>query len=301
MFEYLIMKLVQRIGLAYYRTKLRIIAVVSPRKAAQIAFKIFCTPYTRRKNYTEPQIFGKAEKLSFQLSQFKIHGFKWMPKKSNGYKVLICHGFDSHSYRFEGYIKPLLHEGFGVLAFDAPGHGLSSGSQITLPVYRDVVLEIHKRFGPIDGIMAHSLGGLGAGLALEKMENHQHKRFVLIAPATESWRAIHTFFKYIKVSNAVKEEFEKLIAELGNYPSSWYSVSRIMQEITTSTLWVHDREDTITPFDDMKHLLEKNLTHIEFEITEGLGHSAYRDEKITKRIVSFLAGIKHHNKSRIKI
>jgi pimeloyl-ACP methyl ester carboxylesterase len=295
------MKLVQRIGLAYYRNKLKIIALVSPRKAAQIAFKIFCTPYTKRKKYLEPLIFEQAEKLSFTLSHFKIHGFRWMPEKPNGFKVLICHGFDSLSYRFEGYIKPLLHEGFEVLAFDAPGHGVSSGSQITLPVYRDVVLEIHKKFGPIDGIMAHSLGGLGAGLALEKMENHQHKRFVLIAPATESVRAIQTFFKYIKVSNAVKEEFEKLIVELGNYPSSWYSVSRIIQEITTPTLWVHDKEDTITPFDDMKHLLEKNLQHIEFEITQGLGHSAYRDDKITKRIVSFLTGIKHHNKSVIQV
>lgn len=295
------MKLSQRIVLAYYRNKIRTLALISPGKAARVAFKIFCTPYTRRKKYIVPQIFEKAEKLSFKLSHFQINGFRWKPEKGNGYKVLICHGFDSLSYRFENYIIPLLHEGFEVLAFDAPGHGLSSGSQITLPVYRDTVLQIHKRFGPIDGIMTHSLGGLGAGLALEKMEDHQHKRFVLVAPATESWRAINTFFKYIKVSNNVKEEFEKLIVELAGYPSSWYSVSRIMQEITTPTLWVHDKEDTITPFDDMKHMLEKKLPHIEFEVTQGLGHSAYRDDKITKRIVSFLAGIKQNSRSIIAI
>ncbi len=286
------MNLAQRIVLAYYRNKIKTIAVVSPRKAAQVAFKIFCTPYTGRKKYIIPEIFETAEKLSFKLLHFKIHGFRWKSQKSNGYKILICHGFDSLSYRFEGYVNLLLQEGFEVLAFDAPGHGLSSGNQITLPVYRDTVLEIHKRFGPIDGIMAHSLGGLGAGLALEKMEDHQHKRFVLIAPATESWRAIDTFFTYLKVSSRVKEEFEKLIVELAGYPSSWYSVSRIMHEITTPTLWVHDKEDTITPFDDMKHMLEKNLPHIDFEVTQGLGHSVYRDDKITKRIVSFLAGLK---------
>lgn len=289
------MKISQRLIFSYYRSKVNLIALLSPKKAAKAAFKIFCTPYTRRKKYVAPPIFVKAEKLSFKIFEFKIHCFRWKPEISSGHKILICHGFDSLSYRFEMYITLLLQEGFEVLAFDAPAHGLSSGTQITLPLYCDTVLEMHKRFGPIDGIIAHSLGGLGAGLALEKIEDHKNKRFVLIAPATESWRAIHTFFNHIKVSNSVKEEFEKLIVGLAGYPSSWYSVSRIMEQITTPTLWVHDKEDTITPFDDMKHMLEKNLPHIEFEITQGLGHSVYRDNKIAKRVASYLACLKHNS------
>ncbi len=56
------MNLAQRIVLAYYRNKIKTIAVVSPRKAAQVAFKIFCTPYTGRKKYIIPEIFETAEK-----------------------------------------------------------------------------------------------------------------------------------------------------------------------------------------------------------------------------------------------
>jgi pimeloyl-ACP methyl ester carboxylesterase len=289
------MKLAQKLALSYYSNKLRTIAIVSPRKAAEEAFKLFCTPYSKRKTQKTPTIFKQAERLSFILAEHTIHGFRWKPAKGNGHKILICHGFDSSSYRFERYITPLLNHGFEVLAFDAPGHGLSSGSRITIIIYRDMVLEINKRYGRVDGIMAHSLGGLGAGLALEKMEDKQHKRFVLISPATESTRAINTFFKFIKVPDKVKEEFEKMIVELGGYPSSWFSVSRIVQQITTPTLWVHDREDTITPFEDMKHIPEKKLPHIDFEITQGLGHSSYTDDKVAKRIIDFFAGMLVNN------
>jgi pimeloyl-ACP methyl ester carboxylesterase len=286
------MKFLRQLALHYYRLKLGVIGFFSPRVAARVAFKMFCTPYTKSKKYIVPPIFEDAEKLSFDLASHHINGFRWTPKNATGSKVLICHGFDSYSYRFHEFIQPLLEEGFEVLAFDAPGHGLSSGRQITMPVYQQMVLEIHKRFGPVDGIMAHSLGGLGAGLALEKMQDHQLKRFVLISPATESTRAIQTFFKYIKVSPRVKEEFENLIQEIGGNPSSWYSVARVMQEITTPTLWIHDKEDSITPFDDMKHLLNIPLPHIQFEITTGLGHSLYRDKAIAKKIVAFLCVLK---------
>jgi pimeloyl-ACP methyl ester carboxylesterase len=287
-----IRKIVRNSIIGYYKYKFNLIAVVSPRKAAQAAFNLFCTPYTKRRKQSAPSIFQKGEKLSFTLNEFEINGFRWRPAKETLHKVLICHGFDSSSYRFERYIEELLKQGFEVLAFDAPGHGLTSGKQITLLAYRDMVLEINNRYGAISGIIAHSLGGLGAGLALERMDDHMHKRLVLISPATETTRMITNFFKIIEVSNRVKTAFEKLIEDLGGYASSWYSVSRIIEEIDVPTLWIHDKQDTITPFSDMEHLVDKSLPHIEFEITDGLGHSQYTYDHIAERIISFLATLK---------
>lgn len=275
-----------------YQIKFALIAIASPRKAARSAFRLFCTPYTKRKQLIAPPIFAKAESLSFQLKDNKVNGFRWQPDSANGKKILICHGFDSYIYKFAEFIHPLLNEGFEVLAFDAPAHGISQGSQITMPAYKEMILEIHHRFGPVDGIMAHSLGGLAAALALEQMKDNEHKRFVLIAPLTESSRAVQTFFQHIKVSTRVKQVFEKLIIEIGGMPTSWYSVARVMQSITTPTLWIHDEDDKLTPYDDMKHLLNKQLTHIRFEITKGLGHSLYRDKNVAEKIVAFLSGLK---------
>src|SRR4051812_2578979 len=125
------MKLIQRIGLTYYRIKFKVLELISMSKAAEEAFELFCTPYSKRRSYVEPAIFQKADRLSFEFDNHTIHGFRWKPGASNGYKMLICHGFDSNSYKFERYIQPLLEKGFEVLAFDAPAHGLSTGKTIT--------------------------------------------------------------------------------------------------------------------------------------------------------------------------
>ncbi|WP_207493207.1 alpha/beta hydrolase [Aridibaculum aurantiacum] len=286
------MKLTQRIVLGFYTNKLKLLGLFSPHKAAEEAFRIFCTPYSKRKNYQAPPIFEKANKVNFIFNGETIHGFQWWPAVSNGHKILICHGFDSHSYKFDRYIEPLLEKGFEVLAFDAPAHGLSSGKTINAAMYRDTILEICRRFGPVDGIMAHSLGGLAVALAVEKMPYNLHKRLVLIAPATESTRAIEGFFKYIPVSKRVRAAFDKIIMEMGGYPAEWYSVARVVQHLTTPTLWIHDREDTITPFADMEHLIDLQLPHLNFEITKGLGHSnVYRDNDISEKIIKFLSAI----------
>jgi pimeloyl-ACP methyl ester carboxylesterase len=282
------MKLAQRIVLVYYRKKLKWLSALSPRKAAEEAFKLFCTPYSKRKTYEAPPVFRQAKKLSFRFQHEHVHGFHWTPAHANGQKILICHGFDSHSYKFDKYIQPLLTKGFEVFAFDAPAHGLSSGKRINAGQYRDIILHINQEYGPMDGIMAHSLGGLAVALAMEKMSGNTQTRLVLIAPATESTRAINTFFTFLPVSNQVREEFEKIIFEMGGVPSSWYSVSRAMKELSTPTLWIHDEEDLITPFEDMQHMIDMKLPHIQFEITKGLGHSVYRDNKVNKQIIDFL-------------
>ncbi|TDH26533.1 alpha/beta hydrolase [Segetibacter sp. 3557_3] len=288
------MKLAQRIIIRYYVNKIRTLALISPRRAAEEAFRLFCTPYSKRKVHKAPAIFEKANKLSFALGQFTINGFRWQPREhANGKKILICHGFDSRSYKFDRYIDPLLNEGFEVLAFDAPAHGTSTGSTVNANQYRDMVLEINNRYGPIDGIMAHSFGCIAVALAIEQLENNTEKRLVLVAPATETTRAINTFLSYVPVSLRVREEFEKIIEELGGNPASWFSVSRVIQQIKTPTLWAHDQEDPVTPYEDMKHLVDKNLSHLQFEITRGLGHSnLYKDSRVAKRIVSFLSELK---------
>lgn len=282
------MKLAQRIVLHYYRNKFRLLAAVSPRRAAEQAFKLFCTPYSKRQVYVAPPVFSQAEKLSFKLGEETIYGFGWKPLQSNGHKILICHGFDSYSYKFDKYIQPLLDKGFEVYAFDAPAHGLSTGKQISAVTYRDTIIEAHRRYGPMDGIMSHSFGGLAVSLAVEQMNDNTHKRLVFMAPATETTRSIESFFSYIPVSKKVRDEFEKLIMEIGGYPSTWYSVARVIQQQTTPTLWIHDEEDNITPYADMEHLMNMNLEHVQFKITKGLGHSnLYRDKQVNEDVIQF--------------
>jgi pimeloyl-ACP methyl ester carboxylesterase len=294
------MKLSQRLALSYVRTKFKLLSSVSKKKAAEKAFVLFCTPQFRNKKPL-PKNFEKAEKLHFKIDGLNVQGWRWQPlrppsRQNNSVvnppdhrKALIVHGFESSVVNFEKYIKPLTSKGYEVLAFDAPAHGRSSGKQINAPLYKRMILEIYKGFGPVQSYMAHSFGGLAVCLALEEISHTTDYRLALIAPATETTTALDSFFKYLQLAPSIRPEFEKLIIKRGGAGPAWYSIRRAMKHIRAKVLWVHDENDDTTPLTDVMKVKAENYPNIEFVITKGLGHRRiYRDNAVAKSVIDFL-------------
>lgn len=280
------MKLSQRFAISYIRTKFKLLAALSKKKAAEKAFELFCTP--QRRNIKKlPKIFEQAEALQFRLDGIILQGWRWNHPSEK--KLLILHGYESSVTNFEKYIKPLIKKGYEVLAFDAPAHGRSGGKKINAPLYKKMILAIHKKYGPVQSYMAHSFGGLAVSLAFEEINHTINYKLILIAPATETSTAITTFFNFLQLDPAIRNDFEKCIIKAGGEPSEWYSIKRAMKNIRAKVLWVHDEEDDITPISDVIKVQEENYPGIEFVFTNGLGHRRiYRDNKVTHLIVDFL-------------
>jgi hypothetical protein len=53
-------------------------------------------------------------------------------------------------------------------------------------MYKEMVLEIIRQYGPVESFMAHSFGGWRSCLPLEEIGHDENYRVVLVAPATES-------------------------------------------------------------------------------------------------------------------
>ena len=280
------MKLSQRLALSYIRTKFKLLTSISKKKAAAKAFELFCTPQ-RRNIKPLPKIFELAEKLQFKLDGMLIQGWRW--NHSAERKVLILHGYESSVTNFDRYVKPLIKNGYEVLAFDAPAHGRSGGKKINAPLYKRMILEIHKRFGPVQSYVAHSFGGLAVSLAVEEISHTEAYKLVLIAPATETSTSVDTFFKFLQLAPVLRTEFERIIIKAGGVSSEWYSIRRAMKHIRAKVLWVQDEDDEITPMSDVLKVKAENYPNIEFVITKGLGHRRiYRDNKVVKLVVEFL-------------
>lgn len=279
-------KLSQQIAVGYYRTKLKVLSAISNKKAAEHALELFSTPQFRHKQKL-PGIFAEAEKLSFRHYGETVTGYRW---NRGGYrKALIVHGFNSSVAKFDRYIKPLIQKGYEVLAFDAPGHGFSTGKKLNAVVFKDMIIYIHKEYGPVSSFMGHSFGGLAICLALEEIPHTVDTHVVLIAPATESKTAIDTFFSFMRLSHDVRKEFDDYIFRLRNRPPAWYSASRAVENLKASILWCHDEDDTLTPWTDAKKVMDKKNQNISFIVTKGLGHRRiYRDNKIFQAIIEFL-------------
>jgi pimeloyl-ACP methyl ester carboxylesterase len=281
------MKLGQKIAVAYIRTKFRLLAAVSKKKAAAKAFELFCTPQFRNKKEL-PAVFKEAEKLQFKFQEYNITGYRW--NKSAGRRAMIIHGFESSVINFDKYVNPLIKKGYEVLAFDAPAHGRSSGRKVNAIIFRDFLKYICRQYGPIQSFIAHSFGGLAICMALAETAHDENYRIVLLAPATETQTALDHFFRFIRLDDAaVRKEFEEIITQLSGHPVSWFSIHRTLKKIKAKVLWLHDRDDHITPLRDVLKIKEENHPNIQFVITSGLGHRRiYRDAKVGKAIANFI-------------
>lgn len=280
------MNVAQRIAINYYKTKINALAVLSHHKAAEFAFKVFCTPYSGKPFRQAPKKFQEAEDISIKFQGLMVRGWYWQPTNNNEKKILICHGFDSYSYRFEKYIQPLLTAGFQVYAFDAPAHGISDGKTTNALQYSEFMLEINNTYGVFYGIMGHSFGGQAAALAAENLPDLQ--KLVLIAPAVETTTAIDGFIKFLGLGNDIKEALTQYIVNFTKKSITHFATSTAIKKFKTATLWLHDTEDAICTFEDVKPVLALNLPHVTFYITSGLGHSKiYRELKTIDTIVDF--------------
>lgn len=98
----------------------------------------------------------------------QLHCFVYEAPSARAGLVLV-HGFAEHSGRYLPLIEALCGSGVSVLAFDARGHGKSSGTRAFVEHYdayiddlQLVVRRAQERFGAAPFVLGHSQGGLVA-------------------------------------------------------------------------------------------------------------------------------------------
>lgn len=282
------MKISQKLALRYARARINILALHSTRKAAIMAFRLFCTPQQRSVKKGS-LLFAKGKRLSFRYEGHTVRGRVWLPAEPPTKKVLIVHGFESSSQDFEEYITALLGKGYEVVAFDAPAHGRSGGRRVTLPKYIGVLRIIEQDYGPFSAYIGHSLGGLALALFLETSSHNENTHLVLIAPAVETATALQTFARVLHLQPMVVREIDDYIQETSGQHVAWYSLRRALHNIHARILYLQDEDDKITPCRDARIIEQDGHATVRFFFTKGLGHRRiYKDEETKARIMRFL-------------
>ncbi len=281
------MNVQKNLAIRFFRTKLTLLGLVSKKQAGKEAFRLFCTPFTRYKG-KPATVFTNGEALEFELEGKIVRGFRCNPSGTK--KILLLHGFASSCHKFDRYAIELIKKNYEVLAFDAPAHGASDGNTVNAVEYSDMIKKVSSLYGPIDGFIAHSFGGIGLSLALENMDHTRDTKVVLVAPATETASAIDGAFQVLGIrKQLLRDCLDQHIFRISGQQPSWFSIRRAMKNIRASVLWIHDEEDYITPLKDVIKVKEDNLSHIQFMFTSGLGHQKiYRDAGVKNAILNFL-------------
>lgn len=259
------------------------LAYLAPKKLKKDGFNLFCTPFYKNLKPHHKAFLdtGLAEILMVDGNQ--IQTYRW----GNGTKkVLLVHGWASHSFRWKTYVNALVKNGFTVVALDAPAHGNSTGKIMNLVIYEKVLTEFLKANSDINTIIGHSLGGFATTYYLSKNQDSTIKKAIILAAPGNVEEFFEYFTNYLgltkKAINLISEQFE---IELNQKPS-YFSAVDFATKIKIPAFIIHDKKDRSTKSSDSEKLASA-WKNSKLKITEGLGHEL-KSAELLEEITAYL-------------
>lgn len=278
----------QALMLKATKTGLGFLSKISPKTSLNLAERLFSTP--KSKPFTQKDLNVLAKGTTSTLESGLVvttwgNCVRCNSMKGNGAKVLLVHGWQRHRASLSGFIEPLLAKGKQVIAFDAPAHGESKGKRANPIIYSEAILEVAHEFGPIEGIIAHSMGGGASVIALK--EGLEVERLVLLATAT-NWP-----YQLRLVAEALGIDAKAFIQQIEKNSGKTMediNAAEISKQLSQAALLFHDPEDARVPYKDSQVLAE-NWSNAELITVENLGHGGIiKNPEVIQKAVEYIGG-----------
>lgn len=261
---------------------LNITSYLQPKKATAIAYKLFSEPRTGKLDKKAlPKMLQNVSSQNIETDEHFAETYIW---SGNENVVLLVHGWESNTSRWEKLLPYLQETGSTIVAIDAPGHGLSGGKEFNVVKYGSYIEAAVKQYKP-NILIGHSIGGAACIYFHTHFENNLQKMVVLGAPS-EFKNLITNYVRLLSLNNRMKNLLETYFTEKFKKEINSFSMAAFAKEIQIPGLVVHDVNDNIVSFEEGKKIAEawKSSTFIQ---TKGLGHSLHNEE-VYEKIVTFL-------------
>ncbi len=265
------------------RVYLNTLAWINPEKAGSKGFYLFCRPRKRPVKPHHLEFLDTSEKFTINYAGKKVQGYKWGTGEK---KLLLVHGWESHSYWWKNIVSKLSKEKFTIFSIDAPGHGLSEGSYINIPHYSGLIEKIILEYGDIYAILGHSLGSFSSIYTLHRAPHLPVSKLVMMAAPGEAKEWVDFYQKFLGLSNRTMNAIGKyFISKLGYMPD-YFSLKEFAKSMTRPGLIIHDTDDKEAPY---KYALaaHKNWPNSSMITTNGLGHNL-KSMDLIKEVEEFL-------------
>jgi pimeloyl-ACP methyl ester carboxylesterase len=208
--------------------------------------------------------------------------------------VLLVHGWGSRGARLGSFVAPLTAAGFSVVTFDAPGHGASAGRLSSLPQFIAAIREIADRLGPVEAVVAHSMGGAATTLAAAR--GFSLRRAVFVAPAADPAGYSERFASLLGLPPAVLSRMKQGLER--RFGMTWkdFDVLAAASRLQASLLVFHDRDDRDVALADGEAIAAA-WPGARLVTTTGLGHRRIvHDPEVVSEAVAFLTGAETANR-----
>jgi pimeloyl-ACP methyl ester carboxylesterase len=258
-----------------------------PELASSLAERLFLTPPRARDAAATALDLIDARSTIIEHKGRSIVTWRWGSREDPA--VVLVHGWGGNAAQMRAFVFPLLSAGYRVIAYDQPAHGLSDGKLTGLPDFADVLGEVAAHHGNVHGVIAHSLGGAGAALALA-WGKVSYRRIVLVSPPSDLVGYSRRFARWYWMPEPVRKAMQKAIEE--RYGVLWeeIEVPRVAPRLNAQALVIHDRDDRLMPWTHGAKVA-RHWPNARLLSTDGLGHRRIlADESVTRSAADFIAG-----------
>jgi pimeloyl-ACP methyl ester carboxylesterase len=258
---------------------------VAPELGTRAALRLFFTPLptkwlARSRDVPRP---WREQQLPFEGG----HVWQRADVEPGRPKVLLVHGWAGDAQQLRAQADTLAAAGFDPLLLDLPAHGRSSGWRSNLLQWVRALFAVTARFGPWDGVVAHSLGAMATAHALAR--GLPVRRVALIALAPPPWQFLRWFAQAMGSGELLASRMRGHIERREGVSLQQFEPAWLGERLAQPTLLVHDRGDVTAPASGSEALLA-GLPAGRLHVTEGLGHRRLlSDPQVMQQVLAHLS------------
>lgn len=181
----------------------------------------------------------------------------WWPAKPSG-TTLVCHGYMDHVGLYRHVIRDLLELNQVVVAYDLPGHGLSTGAPVSIDSFLRYVEALDTCVSAMAGQVPrpwHLLAqSTGAAVAMDMLLHRRHEdipfeQAILLAPLVRPVKWPHVKLLHFLVS-PFRNQVKRIFTANSNDPDfvDFLEYSDPLQSRVISVPWVAALKDWLKRF-----------------------------------------------------
>jgi pimeloyl-ACP methyl ester carboxylesterase len=258
------------------------LGLVHSGKAVDIALDLFRSP---KKGRVEPYQNKFLNKFARKKLEFEGMTVSTYDDRRPGKSILLCHGWESNSYRWRMLYKLLAGNNYNVILLDAPAHGASGSSKFDGELYAGFINTALEFYSP-EIIIGHSVGAYSAIYALYKYDTPSLKKAVILASPDKLTDISERYFNMIGLSERLRIKYIDRLETMFGWPADYFNASDFSKQIDVPAIIIHDKQDTINLYYEAEEI-NKSWDNSRLISTEGLGHSL-QDESVYRLILDYI-------------